>query len=96
MRQLSGGAGLTEETLQQCGIGGVIGRQDWFPVGGGESGYIAPYPPDPNIVYAGDYQGNITRFDRRTNQVKSIAVWPELSDARGTCRKITRASRRDP
>src|SRR6185312_3415076 len=26
---------------------GVIGRQDWYAVGGGESGYIAPYPPDP-------------------------------------------------
>ncbi len=61
----------------------VIGRDNWYEVGGGESGYIAPYPPDPNIVYAGDYQGNITRFDRHTNQVKSIAVWPELSDARG-------------
>jgi photosystem II stability/assembly factor-like uncharacterized protein len=55
----------------------------WYPVGGGEAGYIAPNPVDPNIVYAGDYEGNITRFDRRTNQVKSIAVWPELSDARG-------------
>ena len=62
---------------------GAIGRDNWYPVGGGEAGYIAPNPPDPNIVYAGDYQGNITRFDRRTNQVKSIAVWPELSDARG-------------
>ena len=31
---------------------GVIGRQDWYQVGGGESGYIAPYPPDPNIVFA--------------------------------------------
>jgi photosystem II stability/assembly factor-like uncharacterized protein len=62
---------------------GAIGREDWYEVGGGEAGYIAPYPPDPNIVYAGDYQGNITRFDRRTNQVKSIAVWPEISDARG-------------
>src|ERR1700687_1200691 len=62
---------------------GAIGRDEWYPVGGGEAGYIAPNPTDPNIVYAGDYQGNITRFDRRTNQVKSIAVWPELSDARG-------------
>lgn len=62
---------------------GAIGRDDWYPVGGGEAGYIAPYPPDPNIVYAGDYQGNITRFDRRTNQVRNIAVLPELSDARG-------------
>ena len=62
---------------------GAIGRDNWYEVGGGEAGYIAPDPADPNIVYAGDYQGNITRFDRRTNQVKSIAVWPELSDARG-------------
>ncbi len=62
---------------------GVIGRDNWYPVGGGEAGYIAPNPTDPNIVFAGDYEGNITRFDRRTNQVQSIAVWPELSDARG-------------
>jgi photosystem II stability/assembly factor-like uncharacterized protein len=62
---------------------GMIGREDWYAVGGGEAGYIAPYPPDPNVVYAGDYQGNITRFDKRTNQVKNIAVWPEMSDARG-------------
>ncbi|MBZ5664562.1 MAG: glycosyl hydrolase [Acidobacteriia bacterium] len=62
---------------------GAIGRDNWYAVGGGEAGYIAPNPTDPNIVYAGDYQGNITRFDRRTNQVQSIAVWPELTDARG-------------
>ena len=61
----------------------AIGRDSWYEVGGGEAGYIAPYPPDPNIVYAGDYQGNITRFDRRTNQVQDIAVSPELSDASG-------------
>ncbi len=62
---------------------GTIGREDWYAVGGGEAGYIAPYPPDPNIVYAGDYEGNITRFDKRTGQIKNIAVWPDLSDARG-------------
>ena len=62
---------------------GAIGRDNWYTVGGGEAGYIAPDPRDPNIVYAGDYQGNITRFDHRTNQDKDIAVWPELSDARG-------------
>ena len=62
---------------------GTIGRENWYEVGGGEAGYIAPNPTDPNIVYAGDYQGNITRFDHRTNQVKSINVSPELGDARG-------------
>jgi len=52
-------------------------------VGGGEAGYIAPDPRDPNIVYAADYQGNITRYDRRTGQVKAITEQPELSDAHG-------------
>lgn len=54
---------------------GVIGRQDWYAVGGGESGYIAPYPPDPNIVYAGaEYV--TTRFDRRTEQAFDVSVLP--------------------
>jgi photosystem II stability/assembly factor-like uncharacterized protein len=62
---------------------GVIDRPDWYDVGGGEAGYIAPYPPDPNIVYAADYQGNITRYDRHTGQIKAITEQPELSDAGG-------------
>ncbi len=62
---------------------GSIDRQDWYDVGGGEAGYIAPYPPDPNVVYAADYQGNITLYDRHIGQVKSITEQPELSDAHG-------------
>lgn len=54
---------------------GVIGRQDWYPVGGGESGYIAPYPPDPNIVFA-NAEDFTTRFDRRTEQAVDISVYP--------------------
>jgi photosystem II stability/assembly factor-like uncharacterized protein len=61
----------------------AIDRADWYDVGGGEAGYIAPYPPDPNIVYAGDYQGKITRFDKRTGQLKNITVQPEISDGEG-------------
>ena len=60
-----------------------IDRSDWYPVAGGEAGYIAPYPPDPNIVYAGDYEGLITKFDKRTGQTKDITVQPELSDGAG-------------
>jgi photosystem II stability/assembly factor-like uncharacterized protein len=62
---------------------GSIDRQDWYDVGGGEAGYIAPFPPDPSIVYAADYQGNITRYDKRIGQVKAITEQPELSDAHG-------------
>lgn len=62
---------------------GSIDRSDWYDVGGGEAGYIAPDPRDPNIVYAADYQGNITRYDRHIGQVKAITEQPELSDAHG-------------
>jgi photosystem II stability/assembly factor-like uncharacterized protein len=62
---------------------GTIGRPDWYSVGGGEAGYIAPYPPDPNIVYAGEYEGVITRFDKRNGQTKNIAEQPEISDGGG-------------
>ena len=41
---------------------GVIARQDWYEVGGGESGYISPDPRDPEIVYAGSDAAIITRL----------------------------------
>ena len=62
---------------------GAIDRSDWYDVGGGEAGYIAPYPPDPNIVYAADYQGNITRFDKHIGQVRAITEQPDISDGHG-------------
>jgi photosystem II stability/assembly factor-like uncharacterized protein len=55
---------------------GYIGRQSWYDVGGGESGYIIPDPRDANIVYAGSGGGIITRFDKRTQQEQDITVWP--------------------
>ncbi len=62
---------------------GSIDHTDWYDVGGGEAGYIAPDPRDPNVVYAADYQGNITKYDRHIGQVKAITEQPELSDAWG-------------
>ena len=62
---------------------GSIDRSDWYPVGGGEAGYIAPYPADPLIIYAADYEGLITRFDKRTGQLKNITNQTHLSDAGG-------------
>ena len=63
--------------IASAGEEGAIGRQDWYPVGGGESGYIAPYPPDANVVYAGSYDGLITRYDRRTWQEQEVSPWPD-------------------
>ena len=41
--------------------GSGIGERDWYDVGGCESGYIAPKPGDPDVVYAGCYGGYIGR-----------------------------------
>ncbi len=60
-----------------------ITQSDCYDVGGGESGYIAVRPDDPNIVYAGNYQGYLTRYDHRMRQSQNIAVWPELASGWG-------------
>ncbi|MEE8155204.1 MAG: hypothetical protein V3T53_09665 [Phycisphaerales bacterium] len=50
---------------------------DMYSVGGGESGYIAVRPDDTNIVYAGSYDGHLTRYDHRYRQSRNITVWPD-------------------
>ena len=54
-----------------------IGSTDWYPVGGGESGYIAPKPGERDIVYAGSYGGYLTRHDHRTGQERNVNPHPE-------------------
>jgi len=54
-----------------------IGTRDWFPVGGGESGWIAPYLKNTNIVFAGSYDGLITRHDHTNGQTRNVTVWPD-------------------
>jgi photosystem II stability/assembly factor-like uncharacterized protein len=55
---------------------GGIDRPSWYPVGGGESGYIAPDPRDPEIVYAGSYGGEITRYNHHNGEEMNITPWP--------------------
>jgi photosystem II stability/assembly factor-like uncharacterized protein len=56
---------------------GAITRLDWHPVAGDESGYIAVRPDNPDIVFAGVYQGRITRYDHSNGQARDVTVWPE-------------------
>jgi photosystem II stability/assembly factor-like uncharacterized protein len=57
--------------------GGGITDRDWYDVGGGESGWIAPDARDSEIVYAGSYGNLITRQDHRTGQTRNINAWPD-------------------
>jgi photosystem II stability/assembly factor-like uncharacterized protein len=75
---------------------GYIGRQHWYDVGGGESGYIVPDPRDPDIVYAGSGGGVITRFDKRTQQEQDITVWPQDSSGHGAADTRYRQAWTDP
>ncbi len=53
-----------------------IAASDWFDVGGGESGWIAPSPKDSEIIFAGSYDGLITRYDHRTGQLRDVNPYP--------------------
>src|SRR5438105_2930093 len=55
----------------------AITHSESWEIGGGESGYIAVRPDDPNIIYAGSYLGFLTRYDHRTGQARDIEVMPE-------------------
>ncbi len=59
---------------------GYIGRQDWYDVGGGESGYIAPVPDNPGIVYAGGNYGIVTRWNKQTEEAHLVSPAPVNMD----------------
>ncbi|HTS27864.1 MAG TPA: FlgD immunoglobulin-like domain containing protein [Bryobacteraceae bacterium] len=55
----------------------LLPEGDWYySAGGGEAAYIAPDPRTPNIFYAGDQAGVLTRYDRSTGQLRDVQVNP--------------------
>ncbi|HET9181372.1 MAG TPA: hypothetical protein VFP59_04495 [Candidatus Angelobacter sp.] len=52
---------------------GSITFRDWHPGGAGESGYMAPDPKDPDIVYGGGTYGELYRYNKRTGEEQAIA-----------------------
>lgn len=56
---------------------GVITNDDTYPVGGGESGYIAVRQDNPNIVFAGSFASRMTRYDHSSDQAVDITAWPD-------------------
>ena len=64
-------------------FGSGIALSDWYSVGGGEAGYVVSDPRDPDVVFAGEYLGIITRYDHRTGQSRNISAWPENPSGHG-------------
>ncbi len=57
--------------------GSGITERDWWPVAGGESGYIAPDPEDPNVTFGGSYGGYLNKYDKELGLSDRIDVWPD-------------------
>lgn len=53
---------------------GICGITD--TVGGGESGFVVPQPGDPDILFADTYMGQLTRYNRKTKELKQVSPWP--------------------
>lgn len=71
---------------------GQITARDWFPAGDSESGYIAPDPNHPNIIYVSGTYGKVDRFNRRIGLSQDVSPWP----AREFGSEINQRKYRDP
>lgn len=73
-----GSAGGPSNSLRGTGI--HLG--DWQSVGGGETGYVLPMKKD-DFIFAGEYAGIITRFNRKTGQAKNVSIYPDNPSGHG-------------
>jgi photosystem II stability/assembly factor-like uncharacterized protein len=62
--------------------GGIL-SSDWHSVGGGEAGHVVADPSDPEIVWAGEYLGFISRYDGRTGQAPHMGIYPDDGSGHG-------------
>jgi photosystem II stability/assembly factor-like uncharacterized protein len=72
--------GAQQDNSTLCGPSrkaGGISIADWLDAGGGESGYIAPSPTNPDLVFAGSYGGLLTRKDMKTGLEWNVNPWPD-------------------
>ncbi|WP_445665562.1 WD40/YVTN/BNR-like repeat-containing protein [Fodinibius sp. AD559] len=60
--------------------GDITPKQHWYSVGGGESGHIAVKPDNPDVIFAGNYIGTITRLNRETGHQRNVVAYPQLHD----------------
>jgi photosystem II stability/assembly factor-like uncharacterized protein len=64
--------------------GAGILLSDWYTVGGGEAGHVVADPTDPDIVWAGEYLGYISRWNGRLRQAAHVGIYPESGSGHGS------------
>lgn len=58
-------------------FGPGITKDDWTSTAGGESGYVAAKPDDPDVVFGGSYGGDLSWFNHRTRVSRAVDPWPD-------------------
>ena len=78
----------------RAGGGGGGGRGNVVPpyeAGGGEPGYIAPDPIDPDVIYAGANNGSfLTRLNHRTGELKEVGAYPRFFSGENSASVVER------
>ncbi|MBC7863690.1 MAG: glycosyl hydrolase [Bacteroidia bacterium] len=65
-------------------VGGIENR-DWFNCGGGDGFWVQPDLTDPNIIYSEYQGGEMSRFNKKTNESKDIKPYPLAGEPKLRC-----------
>ena len=77
--------------LRRGGGGGGQAPEAFYEVGGGEPGYIAPDPRDPDVIYAGANNGSfLTRLNRRTGELREVGPYPRFFSGENSAQVVER------
>lgn len=60
--------------------GGSIPLSAWHQVAYGESTYSVPQPGNPKITYGSGYFSIFVKYDRNTDQYRSVSPWPHYQE----------------
>ncbi len=71
------GAQQDNSTVRILHTSGGINEREWEPTAGGESGWLAPKPDNPEIVFGGSYGGYLTRVNHDTGERRAVNVYPD-------------------
>lgn len=68
----------TTVSITSWSSGAGVGIQDWYPVAGGETGFIDFNPDNPQLIYASGVFGEVTEFANSTDApvVRNISPYP--------------------
>ncbi|CAN5192796.1 hypothetical protein BH09BAC2_BH09BAC2_13520 [soil metagenome] len=69
--------------IKSASAGSSIDNTLWYPVAGGEAGYIVADPLNADITYGSEYDGQLSTYNKKTDQYRMVSVYPENHSGEG-------------